>query len=110
MVGRRTRARCLMLVCAAVLAPTCASHAPVPVAAGVIELVVLDTQGWPVPNAVVSSADGSYVAVATTGGMRLTVTGPMRLIAWRAGFAPSAITWCAPGPCEMVLYRMGRSN
>jgi hypothetical protein len=83
------------------------NSAPV-TAIGVIELFIIDEQGWPL-NEVAIFVEGEAMAVPT-GGIALTVSGPVWIVAFRPGFAPSQPTLMLPGHREIVLYKSGRVN
>lgn len=70
-----------------------------------IDIMVLDTTGWPLP-ASVCGRDGCYWT--ETGGMRLSTTGPVVLWAERLGYAPSRAQFYTSGFHTILLYRLSR--
>lgn len=76
----------------------------------VIEVAVLNTDGWPIPGAVLYAADGSYAEILLTGVVDLHVTGPVRLVAWKVQYAASEAVWCYPGECRITLQQLLRVN
>jgi hypothetical protein len=75
----------------------------------VIEVSILDPIGFPVYGAALFSTDGQYSEIIADGAVVITATGPVTLIAYRPGFAPSLPTYCVRS-CEIRMYPLLRAN
>jgi hypothetical protein len=91
-----------------IAACTIAQNSAPTTAIGVIELFIIDEKGWPLEEVAIF-VEGEAMAVPT-GGIALTVSGPVWIVAYRPGYAPSAPALMLPGHREIVLYVSKRVN
>jgi hypothetical protein len=91
-----------------IAACTIAKQSISPRAIGVIELIVIDGQGWPLPHVAIW-VEGEVLALET-GGMALTVSGPVWVVASKPGYATSQPTLLLPGHREITLHALARVN
>jgi hypothetical protein len=95
-------------VLASLIAACTIAKQALPNAIGVIELIVTDEQGWPLPHVAIW-VEGEVFALET-GGMALTVSGPVWVVASKPGYATSQPTLLLPGHREITLHALARVN
>jgi hypothetical protein len=95
-------------VLASLIAACTIAKQTLPNAIGVIELIVIDAQGWPLPHVAIW-VEGEVLALET-GGMALTVSGPVWVVASKPGYATSQPTLLLPGHREITLHALARVN
>jgi hypothetical protein len=103
------RATAILSACvlASLIAACAVSQTAVPpTAIGVIELFIINEQGWPLDEVAIF-VEGEVIAVPS-GGIELTVSRPVWVVAYRPGYAPSLPKLMLPGHREIVLLKMGR--
>jgi hypothetical protein len=79
-----------------------------PQAIGVIELFIVNERGWPL-NDVAIWAGGEVMAVPY-GGIALTVSGPVWVVAGKPGYAQSEPVLLMPGHRTITLRALAKVN
>lgn len=98
-----------VLIVLAIGAAACAiaSSTTSTVATSVIHLAIIDGRGYPLLGVVVSDGSNQFIVA---GAIRLTVTGPVVLIARKRGYTASKPQLFLPGNREIVLYELARAE